>query len=839
MTPIVPIPEGDWHCADCRGDPCRASAVRGRKRGRLYANRDPEYKGYPYVVKFDDDTLPIYTDMRGLHGLGNRRRGELSDKLMNRVVPDEIILEVEPTRGTPTGPAGMDRHRVRALQASLQAKLETRRLTITTKKTDPYKDLNPTGAFRLRRVPQTDEVRSYAPDGTWLGQMTTDRLSVLKTNFDAFWESREKTDLVDGKPFAPFETEIGSLFKRYAPGTATSVGTKIKIQNHWATRDTIRRTIVERYHIDEEMFASPLNFLLHAQTTYCSVHKRDVIFGATYNAYNSCKIGMRVYANPEYEQKDLLKTLKWVIMASQHPEPFCAILVYPRWKLNKYMNLLTHHHVRLLAKFNRNTFSFSSPTNWETDPARPSANNSAKWQVMIIEVSNAAFRSGFNPHKQDADMDIIASAESVGAVLTKHQDPAFTDSATPYLISPPDGYLKLTRLHPHLQVPMLHATDVFTPPMLQPDEAITFGKGLQVYTDGSKTKHGLGAGYVIPSTNTEEPMKVAGLQTVNTAELTAILAVLEDTDLDISVSIFSDSLFSLQNTRNWIIDATSFEGGDYEHVLRKLGETLDSRRGHTHLFKIKAHVGHPGNESADKVAKAATKETVGVPTRGVENAHIHLRVTPTLGDQPLSNLKKQLRPVMIRWLTHKYDYRTTLHDLWTKDNPDIDPKPSNMHWNKKRPQCKSIVSIIFRLRNGDHVNQRLLWLHAKDKTNVSPNCPLGCRINGAPCIDSWIHMFLCAKSGAMEMCTARHNAACRLVGAAIEAGSMGRWLTLKNFGKTDGEPEEKTVPPWMLPQVERDAIRHNKPDFVIVVGWPSNRPPPNRPHPSRNKKPGR
>ncbi len=49
-----------------------------------------------------------------------------------------------------------------------------------------------------------------------------------------------------------------------------------------------------------------------------------------------------------------------------------------------------------------------------------------------------------------------------------------------------------------------------------------------VFTDGSDMSGGVGAGYVIPEEHVEVAMKVLGPQTVNRAELTAQLAVLED-----------------------------------------------------------------------------------------------------------------------------------------------------------------------------------------------------------------------------------------------------------------------------------------------------------------------
>lgn len=105
-----------------------------------------------------------------------------------------------------------------------------------------------------------------------------------------------------------------------------------------------------------------------------------------------------------------------------------------------------------------------------------------------------------------------------------------------------------------------------------------------------------------------------------------------------------------------------------------------------------------------------------------------------------------------------------LHELWTTGNSDIDPKPSKRHWKESLPLRKGISKQVFRLRNGDYVCGHLLHLHAKEtnKHLVDRHCPLGCRDeHGQRRPYTWIHTFLCALSGAFEMLTTRHNAACR------------------------------------------------------------------------------
>eukprot|EP00959_Pyramimonas_sp_CCMP1952_P192845 4032449-Pyramimonas_sp.AAC.1 len=65
---------------------------------------------------------------------------------------------------------------------------------------------------------------------------------------------------------------------------------------------------------------------------------------------------------------------------------------------------------------------------------------------------------------------------------------------------------------------------------------------------------------------------------------------------------------------------------------------------------------------------------------------------------------------------------------------------------------------------------------------------------------------------------------------------MGRWLIRANFGRVDGNPEDTTVPGWLLGGEGRARIlarekgdRGIKPDILILEGWPENAGPPTRP----------
>jgi hypothetical protein len=129
------------------------------------------------------------------------------------------------------------------------------------------------------------------------------------------------------------------------------------------------------------------------------------------------------------------------------------------------------------------------------------------------------------------------------------------------------------------------------------------------------------------------------------------------------------------------------------------------------------------------------------------------------------------------------------------------------------------------------------WVHATEakKQEVNPFCPYGCKFRtgpraGTPIPDTWIHTFLCTGSGAADMATTRHNAACRIIERAIKQGEKGRATLLRNYGRQDEAPEEETVPQWILPvHCRGPGPMADSPDFMIVEGIPRHAPRPTGP----------
>ena len=884
---VVTVPAGGWVCNACEALDIAPAPEPPRAWGTLQTTSkadevefDPDT--YPYVILFDDGTLDsIYTDGESKH----RVRGQEADDTRRAFIQEEIVVHPPAHAGTEKEDTSTGRDR--EIQQVLQRKIEAGDLRMAVEPADPYRDTKPTGSYTLRRsqgavpcmegqyrarkgdrerqvpaVPGAAVVHSHAPNGTWLGVMTEARYEFLERKWREYWADPRRGERGGGDiQWRPLEREIADLFRRYRPGAKKGDGSKVNLQNHWAVRDPLRCTIVRGYKVTHECFASPLNCLLDedAPEWYCSAHQRDVVFGARYDAYAQWPSGRSMYMNPEYTKEDIKKALRWAIAASQMEDPFSAVLVIPRFLMASYMDLLSHHNVHLVAKAERDTFSFMAPTHWEVGDRDPEGRNTAKWQVMVVEVANPEGRELLKT--PDAEDNIREEICRSGAQLVVRADPAFADATAPYAIPAPKEMTQLRRRAKRAarwptpdEPPVQCETHALLD--MRPEELAARDPraGRIIFTDGSKIQDEVGAGYVIPvrpwhpehfeSTDgllfPGRMMKVAGPQTVNRAEMTAILAALQDVGDGADCSIYTDSKVSIQNIKRWAADPNLLNRDKHEDVLRDIAHRLAARTGHTRILKIMAHKGHPGNEAADRIAKMAAETGEGVSNerRGTYETGRATAKTLYMEGECLTDLKKQLRPRMQQWAAEQGKLQTATHLQWTcadedrgTDPSDVDPKPSNVHWRKGRTKPKSVIKHVFRMRGNDYMCNYTKWLHAPEakKPETSKHCPYGCKhgATGELLPDTWIHTFLCKGSGAADMTTARHNAACRIIERAIKQGDKARATLLRNYGRQDEAPEEETVPAWLLPPEYRGTgSLANSPDFMIVDGLNRHEPRP-------------
>ena len=130
-----------------------------------------------------------------------------------------------------------------------------------------------------------------------------------------------------------------------------------------------------------------------------------------------------------------------------------------------------------------------------------------------------------------------------------------------------------------------------------------------IYTDGSKTEAGVGAGIVIynqEGTTQELRYRLGSRCSNNQAEQVAILRALQilhnyENVPQRSAAIHTDSQITLDLLRN-----NSQHSNLIEEIRRNLGH-LTHQGWKIHFQWVKAHVGDEGNERADQLAKKATE----------------------------------------------------------------------------------------------------------------------------------------------------------------------------------------------------------------------------------------
>ena len=128
----------------------------------------------------------------------------------------------------------------------------------------------------------------------------------------------------------------------------------------------------------------------------------------------------------------------------------------------------------------------------------------------------------------------------------------------------------------------------------------------QVFTDGSKTEHGTGSGFVIYRDRVEigaRSFKLPDHASVYQAELVA----LEEASKEIlrngipgPISIHTDSLSSIQALKSFEVKSRQCKA-----TMRALDDLATHRR--VTMYWVRAHQGQMGNERADTLAKQGTR----------------------------------------------------------------------------------------------------------------------------------------------------------------------------------------------------------------------------------------
>lgn len=549
------------------------------------------------------------------------------------------------------------------------------KLWMDTSPTNPHADIHPTGQHEVfiravdMRIDGADCTHTlaciYTPDGKCRFTLTPARAAILHRQYT---HSRQyKPRLMRRLKAGSFAEELYALMCRYKEGAAiggTNSRRIVKLKNHWATPHEIYAALQALTGASKERFASPLNYN-PGMKQYWSIHKRDQLFGASWDAYKYKWTGCSVH-NPEYEDAEMNKDVATAIAAARSTEdPVLGIHILPAWSNTSQTAYLAwlqrfpencYHALQIPKKH----FRFQTP---DAEERGQTYAGTPKWDVNIIITGNAqGFQQHF-PYREGDGMrrfeaafraalnSTLPASKQVPAILTlrpQHTAQPSPAGHAPTSYSPllrqlgypkPESYGK-RKLDTPTQADCTGVTDPSSPLDRQiealqeqlmtetgPAPPLRYDWRDLAYTDGScrqkgrsrpgdwpRDCHGIGAAVYIPAgRDLEEPADDVVKQcvpterkmykTINRAELVAILMALQAG----AIRIATDSLCSMHQIMKQLRRPQDQNEHQHCSLLKQIAELIQSSTQQIRLFKVKGHSHAIGNEHADELAKEAAK----------------------------------------------------------------------------------------------------------------------------------------------------------------------------------------------------------------------------------------
>ena len=524
-----------------------------------------------------------------------------------------------------------------------------------TEDTDPHVDIVGTGKFEIqyRKVLRRYQVATgrkkdyevpmaciHDPSGRTVGMMRQERLALLYYNYEQTIQTRPH--LVEKLQPKPFAEEVACLLKRYKTGQPVP-GTKkrVDLTNHWATPPGIYDMLREAIPgLGKERFASPLNYHSGMQQ-YWSYFERDQIFGALHDAYSCQWTGYSV-ANPEYDSKEMYKSVSWAVHSAQTTEkPTLTVFVLPAWtegSNSAYMKWVQKmpDTCKLLATVPRTSFKFIQPQATTLGiPAEDTGH--PKWDINLLLVGNEA---GYQECFPDRGLSSSTFKKRLIEAVNEHAHPStpltwgrlqhhWPDHAPStrdtyaqldsILYRPPDK-IKTAPIDESLPCLAVAQCQEHISQMAEQQLNLAEVKPLKynwtelVYTDGSQRKAEgpdgkemvtLGSGLYVPASTSEEErfisIQAAAPTRHNTAYRAELIAILGALKLGYS-HIMTDSVNSIYSIKAAIFYPANIIYHRHKNLLDEIKAAVLAMGEEVAFIKVRGHAGIPGNEHADDIA---------------------------------------------------------------------------------------------------------------------------------------------------------------------------------------------------------------------------------------------
>ena len=162
---------------------------------------------------------------------------------------------------------------------------------------------------------------------------------------------------------------------------------------------------------------------------------------------------------------------------------------------------------------------------------------------------------------------------------------------------------------------------------------------------------------------------------------------------------------------------------------------------------------------------------------------------------------------------------------WT-GNENIDKELSNEFWNNPTITDKQ-KSCLIKFRTGTYMGQARKQTFFGRQRFPTITCPICNSVEP----DTWLHVLLtCRQQHIHALHVKRHNKAVWEIKKLLISSEKSRCFILRNVGTFNDNPQENTVPNWLLPcTCETQRCHCNsrfRPDILCVEGLPYQNEPP-------------
>ncbi len=339
----------------------------------------------------------------------------------------------------------------------------------------------------------------------------------------------------------------------------------------------------------------------------------DALFGANFDAY-SVKWTGASQVNHEYEAVAMEKAMRWAILSAEEAaESVPTAFVLPWWddKGSSYSRWLSHQTVQAIATMDRSKFKFNAP--------RHRADEQDQWctpkrNVHFLIVANEAGLQHYVNQDQLNKGFACASQPGNPPQRPKQLKMTMQQTVSPPGLYPPKHYSKATNTSATAWSPEEQPTSEEFSKIFHKTE-LKFRPNEIIYTDGSRKeipRIGLvtGSGVYREHEHAHLSLKVhpyeqGMLNTINRAELVALLIALRHCRPGVRESIATDSKCSMQKIGMHLRSPPSTVDDCHRPLLEAIGHEFMQRAqagDETSLLKVKSHIGIHGNEMADMLA---------------------------------------------------------------------------------------------------------------------------------------------------------------------------------------------------------------------------------------------